>query len=141
MPKSVPVSVRLDPETFRAAQEVARRTSRPLSSVVSELAAEALKMRRHAGIIFAGPPGDRRARVAGTGLDVWEMITVYRSCKEDTQKTLQLLEHVSARELESALRYYRAYPKEIDVLIAENEQPAKEWGRLYPHISPAQERS
>lgn len=134
MPKSTPVSVRLELETYRAAKELARRTSRPLGSIVSELAEEALRMRRHPGILFAGPPGSRRARVEGTGLDVWEVVSVYRDCKEDVAQTRTILTHLSVRQVEAALRYSRSYPEEIDSLIAENERPIEEWQRLYPHV-------
>jgi uncharacterized protein (DUF433 family) len=136
MPRSVPVSVRLNAETYRLARELARRTSRSLSAIVSELAEEAFRMRRHPGIAFAGPPGDRRARVEGTGLDVWEVIAVYRACREDIDRTRRALEHVTPRQIEAALRYYRAYPEEIDALVAENERPREEWERLYPHLAP-----
>src|SRR5688572_7242245 len=114
MAKSSPVSVRLAPETFRAARELARRTSRSLGSVVSELAEEALRIRQHPGILFAGPPGSRRARVEGTGLDVWEVMTVYRDCKENIEQTLTILTHLYARQVEAAVRYYRSYQEEID---------------------------
>lgn len=135
MVKSVPVSARLDPETLEGARELAQRSGRPLSSVVSELASEALRIRRHPGIAFAGPPGSRRARLEGTGLDVWEVIAAYRGCGEQADRTLQLLEHLSPRQMEAALRYQRAYPQEIDALIRDNQRPVEEWQRAYPHIS------
>ncbi len=138
MAKSVPVSVRLDHETFKAARELARRTSRPLSRVVSELAEEALRMRRYPGIVFAGPPGDRRARIEGTGLEVWEVIAMHRSCGENPEQTLKRLEHISARQLEVSLRYAGAHRSEIDALISENERSQEEWERLYPHLASTQ---
>ncbi len=134
MAKSTPISVRLNQETLKAAIELARRTSRPLGSIVSELVEEALRMRRHPGIVFSGPPGDREARVEGTGLEVWQVISVYRDCKEDVDQTLKILSHLSARQVEAALSYYQSYPEEINRLIAENERPAEEWQRLYPHV-------
>ncbi len=91
-------------------------------------------MRRHPGIVFSGPPGDREARVEGTGLEVWQVISVYRDCKEDVDQTLKILSHLSARQVEAALSYYQSYPEEINRLIAENERPAEEWQRLYPHV-------
>jgi uncharacterized protein (DUF433 family) len=39
-------------------------------------------MRCCPGILFADGPTGRRARVAGTGLDVWEVIATYRSVGE-----------------------------------------------------------
>ncbi len=137
MPKSVPVSVRLSQETYRLARELARRTSRPLGTIVSELTEEALRSRRHPGIVFAGPPGDRRARVEGTGLDVWEVIAVHRACGEDVERTRNVLQHLSNRQIEAALRYARGYLEEINDLIAENERSREEWERLYPHLAAA----
>ncbi|MDQ7839583.1 MAG: hypothetical protein RDU83_00990 [bacterium] len=136
MLKSTPVSIRLRPETYRMAVEMARRTSRSLSAVLSELTEEALRTRRYAGIAFAGAPGERRARIEGAGLDVWEIVAVHKACGEDTQRTLQILEHLSPRQVEAALRYSRAYPEEIEALVAENERSPDEWERLYPHLTP-----
>ncbi len=124
----------LEQETFDAAKELARGSSRPLGAVVSELASEALRMRRFPGIVFAGPPGRRRARVEGSGLDVWEVMTVYRDVGRDVEKTREVLQHLTVRQVDAALRYARAYPEEIEARIAENERPIEEWLRLYPHI-------
>ncbi len=135
MRKSVPLSIRLSRESYEQARELARRLSRPLGSVVAELAEEALRMRRFPGIVFAGPPGNRRARIAGTGPDVWEVVFVHRSCGEDPERTLQVLGQLSHRQLETALRYYHAHREEIDRLIAENERPKDVWEQLYPHVS------
>jgi hypothetical protein len=88
MAKSTPVSVRLAPETFKAAKEMSRKTSRSLGSIVSELTEEALRMRMHPGVVFVGSPGDRRAKVEGAGLEVWQVITVYRDCAESVERTL-----------------------------------------------------
>lgn len=134
MSKSVPLSIRLSRESYEQARELARRLSRPVGSVVAELVEEALRMRRFPGIVFTGPPGDRRARIAGTGPDVWEVVLVHRACGEDSERTLQVLGQLSHRQLEAALRYYHAYREEIDRLIAENERPQEVWGRLYPHL-------
>lgn len=137
MPKSVPVSVRLSQETYRLARELARRTSRPLSAIVSELTEEALRIRRHPGIVFAGPPGNRRARLEGTGLDVWEVIAVHRASGDDVERTRNVLRPLSARQIEAALRYARDYREEITALIAENERSREEWECLYPHLASA----
>jgi hypothetical protein len=134
VPKSTPVSVRLEADTYRGARELARRTSRSLSSVVSELVEEALRMRKHPGIIFSGPPANREPRVEGSGLEVWQVIEVYRACEQNVERARQVLTHFSERQFDAALGYYRSYPEEIDALIAENERPIDEWRRLYPHI-------
>jgi uncharacterized protein (DUF433 family) len=141
MPKSIPVSVRLSQESYKVARELARRSSRSLGAIVSELTDEALRIRRHPGIVFAGPLGDRRPRIEGSGLDVWEAIAIHRACDENIERTRTVLEHVSARQLEAALRYARDYSAEVDALIVENERSREDWERLYPHLAPASARS
>ncbi len=133
--KTESVTVRLSPDALQAAREFARRTSRSLGSVVSELAEEAMQMRQYPGIVFAGSPGTRRARLEGA-LDVWEVAAVYRISGEDATRTLQALSHLLRGQLEAALRYYQGHREEIDHLIAENERPIDEWQRLYPHLIP-----
>ncbi len=130
--KSAPISVRLSAEAYEAVEEWAGRSGRALGTMVGELVEEAVRMRRFPGIVFAGPPSDRRARVAG-GPDVWEIVAVWRA-SGDEARTLELLEHVSPAQLAAALRYYRAHPEEIDRRIAENERSRETWERLYPHL-------
>lgn len=91
-------------------------------------------MRQHPGIVFAGSPGNREARVEGSGLEAWQVIEVYRACEQNIERARQVLTHLSDRQFDAAIGYYRSYPEEIDALITENERPIDEWRRLYPHI-------
>jgi uncharacterized protein (DUF433 family) len=134
MPRSVPLGVRLAHQFYEAATELARRTRRSVGSIVGELVEDVLRMRRLPGIVFAGPPGDRRARVEGSGLDVWEVVAVWRACGESTDRTLEVLQHLTPRQVEAALRYYRACPEEIEALIRENERPPEERIQRYPSV-------
>lgn len=131
--KSEGVTIRLSPLALEAFRALARRTSRSVSSVVSEAAEEALRMRQHSGIVFAGSPGNRRARLE-SGPDVWEVAALFKLCGEDLPRTQQALSHLTPGQVEAALRYYRAHPDEINRLIEENERPVGEWQRQYPHI-------
>jgi uncharacterized protein (DUF433 family) len=115
-------------------EEEARRMKRSKSSIVEELAEEAAKTRRFPGIVFQGGGVlERRAHVVGTGLDVWQLcwtIDNYGSIEavvEDFPK-------VTARHCELALAYRRAYPDEVNRMIAANNRPAEEWQALYPFI-------
>ena len=91
-------------------------------------------MRSHPGIVFSGAPGDREARVEGSGLQVWQVIEVHLACDKDLGRTRHVLTHLSDRQFDAALGYYRSYPEEIDALMAENQRPIDEWRRLYPNI-------
>jgi uncharacterized protein (DUF433 family) len=52
--------------------------------------------------------------VAGTGIDVWEIVRVYRSVDEDLDALAEGLPQVGRRRLEAALHYHRCYPREIE---------------------------
>ncbi|MGH2376178.1 MAG: hypothetical protein ACRDIC_22270 [bacterium] len=134
--KTQGVTVRLSRAAMESFRDLARRTCRSLGSVVGEMAEEALRMRQHPGIVFAGPVGDRRARLEG-GPDVWEVVAVHRGGGEDKSRTLRVLTQLVPGQLDVALQYSRAHSEEIDRLIAENERPIEEWQRLYPHLIPA----
>ncbi len=92
-------------------------------------------MRRCPGILFAEGTGGRRARVAGTGIEVWEVIAVYKSMKEDFKRLQKAYHWLSAEQLKAALGYYTVYPKEVDRLIQQNEQWSDEKVReRYPFM-------
>ena len=94
-------------------------------------------MRRCPGIVFASGISGRRARVAGTGIEVWEVIAQYKSSNRD-QKLLQRAFHwLTPGQIKAALGYYAAYPAEIDALIARNEQWTEETLKeRHPALSP-----
>lgn len=117
-------SLRLPAETTKEIEQMAKETGQDFSNVTKDLLQEAIKMRRCPGILFAEGIGGRRARVAGTGIEVWEVIAAYKSMKEDFKRLQKAYHWLSAEQLKAALGYYTVYPQEIDRLIQQNEQ----WG-------------
>jgi uncharacterized protein (DUF433 family) len=101
---------------------MAKETGQDFSNVTKDLLQEAIKMRRCPGIIFAEGTSGRRARVAGTGIEVWELIAAYKSVKEDFKRLKKAYHWLSREQLKAALGYYAIYPKEIDRLIEQNER-------------------
>ena len=101
---------------------------------------EAVRMRRIPGIVFADGPAGRRATVAGTGLDVWEVISTW---KHDEQWTSLRASYdwLTDFQLRSALAYYKLYPDEIDARLAAEERwtPERVEGE-YPFLAPRRER-
>ena len=103
-------------------QEIDRiRKNRPANALANELLEEALKMRRCPGIIFSEGVSGRRARIAGTGVEVWEVIYEYQILGENIKALKKALSHLTERQLVAALNYYRYYPEEINELIRSNE--------------------
>jgi uncharacterized protein (DUF433 family) len=118
---TVQKSLRIPNEVARVIEDLAEASGRDFSSMANELIAEAVKMRRCPGIIFADGPSGRRARVAGTGLDVWEVIATYKSVDRDPERLRQAYHWLSDGHLRAALGYYAAYPEGIERQIARNE--------------------
>lgn len=82
-------------------------------------------MTEHPGVIFRVGPTGRRAALAG-GPDVWEVIRAVRSAHaaEPELNSYDLLKLVSGNTgvtthlLNIAVRYWAAYPNEVDAEIA-----------------------
>ena len=115
-------SLRLPPETMKEIEQMAKETGQDFSNVTKDLLQEAIKMRRCPGILFAEGANGRRARVAGTGIEVWEVIAAYKSVNEDFKRLQKAYHWLSPEQLKAALGYYRIYPQEIDRLIERNEE-------------------
>lgn len=123
---SVQKSLRIPDEVAKIIQEKADDSGRDFSAVANELLAEAAKLSRCPGIIFADGPAGRRARIAGTGIDVWEVIATYKSLNRDETRLHATYHWLSEPQLRAALAYYRLYPGEIDRQISRNESWSQE---------------
>jgi len=114
-------SLRLPEETLKEIEQIAKETGQDFSSIAKNLLQEAIIMRRCPGIIFVEGTGGRRARLAGAGIEVWEIISAYRSMGQDFNRLKSAYHWLSAEQLRAALAYCSVYPQEIDQLIDQNE--------------------
>ncbi|MBI4501604.1 MAG: DUF433 domain-containing protein [Gemmatimonadetes bacterium] len=114
MPKTAaPKSLRLPVRLARAIELEARRSGRSFTAVATEMLEEAARTRRFRHIVFTGPPGRRRACIAGAGIDVWEVVRDYRAAGESLPRLVRQLHWVPRDKLEEALAYAAAHPEEI----------------------------
>ena len=123
---AVQKSLRLSEETVKEIDRLARERGEDFSSTAKNLLEEAIKTRRCPGIVFAPGVSGRRARVAGTGIEVWEVVAQYNSSDRDRTRLREAFHWLTAGQIRAALGYYAAYPAEIDALIARNEQWTEE---------------
>jgi uncharacterized protein (DUF433 family) len=114
-------SLRIPIEVTREIEHLGEASGRDFSSMANELLAESVKMRRCPGVVFADGPSGRRARIAGTGLEIWEVVATYSSLDRDAERLRQAYHWLSDGQLRAALGYYAAYPEEVDRQIARNE--------------------
>jgi uncharacterized protein (DUF433 family) len=82
-------------------------------------------MDEHPLVRFADGPAGRRARLVGTGKDVWEIIAVVRDNDGDAAEAARYLE-MPLGLVQAAISYYGAYTDDIDQQIEANEQETAE---------------
>ena len=119
--KGVQKSLRLPEETLKEIEELSAETGQDFSTTTKDLLTEAIKMRRCPAIIFGEGVSGRRAKVAGTGIEVWEIIAGYKSVGKNIKRLKKAYHWLSQEQVKAALSYYSVYPKEIDRLIERNQ--------------------
>jgi uncharacterized protein (DUF433 family) len=82
-------------------------------------------MDEHPLVRFADGPAGRRARLVGTGKDVWEVIATVQDNSGDAAEAARYLE-IPLGLVQAAITYYGAYREEIDEWIELNVQEAAE---------------
>lgn len=118
---TVQKSMRIPEKMIEEIRAIARESGKDFSAMTKELLEVAVKMHRCPGIVFSEGVSGKRARIAGTGLEVWEVIANYKSLSENMERLKTAYNWLTELQIRAALGYYRAYPDEIDQLIALNE--------------------
>jgi len=131
-----PVSVRLDEPVLSAIRAKARASGKPLSRVIREMLDLALRLQRFPGIVIVEGPAGRRAHVAGTGLDVWELIGLLREY-QTAAKLCKNFPQLSPMAIQVAKAYAEAYPEEIDASLALNDQTPERLKEKLPWLEVA----
>jgi uncharacterized protein (DUF433 family) len=116
-------SFRFDPGILGRLEQRARETGLTQTALVERYVEEGLRQDTHPGVVFVDEPAGRRARVAGTGLDVWEVVETVQDNDGSTAEAAAYLS-VPERLVLDAMRYYADFPYEIDAWSAQN---ARHW--------------
>lgn len=111
IPRSIRVPEELDREIER---EIRSRGERDWTTGALSLLNEAMRARRAPGIVFVEGRGGRRAAVAFSGLEVWEIVATWREAEEDWATLRSAYPDLSEAQLRAAIQYYRQFPAEID---------------------------
>ena len=116
-------------------EEMKRRGMTEWSTLVVELVDESLRMRRAPGVVFVDGPVGRRPVIAGTGLDVWELIAAWQELGKDYRRLRAAYDWLTEPQVRAALSYYEAYPAEIDDRLArERALTPDESQEVFPFI-------
>lgn len=136
---TAPRSVRFDEGVLsRLDRYVKEHPGSSSSSVANMFIDESLRAYEHPGIVFRPGPTGRRAALAG-GPDVWEFIAALNAVRQEHPELdgnalineLSAVTGLSPDRVGVALRYYAAYPDEIDDRIASNTAVAEREEQLW----------
>jgi hypothetical protein len=127
---SQPLSVRLNDATLTRLGNRAKRAHLPPRTLAQRYVEEGLRMDEHPLIRFSDGPAGRRARLVGTGKDIWEIITVVRDNNGDAAEAARYLE-IPLGLIQAAISYYGTYTAEIDQFIDLNDQETIEAHNAY----------
>jgi uncharacterized protein (DUF433 family) len=123
------------PDELRASlEEIAGKTGQDLDGLVAEMVTEAIKMRRVPGILFADGATGRRARIGGTGLEVFEIIDRYEGVGRDRLRLQELFNWLDPFQLSMAIAYYEAFPDEIQARLHTDEEDREALEALWREI-------
>ncbi len=128
-----PLSLRLRRPVEEAIRRLARQARQPAAQVINDLLDEALRSRRFPGVVLVEGPAGRRAHLAGTGLDVWEIVELVREygSAEAVGRDFPRLTRTAIR---TATAYAEEYPEEIEVFLELNARSPDALRRDFPHV-------
>lgn len=133
---TVQKSLRLSDTVVQEINEIAKNAKKDFTAVTNDLLEEAIRAHRCPGIVFSEGVSGRRARIAGTGIEVWEVSSTFLNVEKSLKRLKQSYAWLTEQQIKAAVGYYTAYPDEIDSLITENEAWTPETiKRKYPFLT------
>ena len=127
-----PTSFRLPEDLLERLDSESRACNRSVTSLVTSLLDEGLKIRRFPGIVYRDGPSGRRAALPA-GPDVWEVV---RDLAHTPGRGMVRVEHLAtevglpAASVRLAADFYATFPDEIDALIETDELAAEQVRQL-----------
>jgi uncharacterized protein (DUF433 family) len=113
-------SVRVSTTTFDELDRRAHERGVARNALTERYIAEGVRMDEHPRIAFREAALGRRAVLAGTRLDVWQVIETVRNSGNSVEDAAEYL-GLPASRVQAAVTYYAVYRDEIDG-IAERER-------------------
>jgi uncharacterized protein (DUF433 family) len=101
--------------------------------VINDLLEEALRSRSFPGVVFVEGPAGRRAHLAGTGLDVWEVVELVNEYGS-TDAVASSFPRLTGPLIRTALAYAREHPEEIETFLELNARSPEAIRRDFPHV-------
>jgi hypothetical protein len=118
---SQPLSLRLSAGAIERLRTRAGSEQLPPRTLAQRYVEEGLRMDEHPLVRFVDGPAGRRARLVGTGSDVWEVIAAVKDSDGDVAASAEYLA-LPLGLVQAAVTYYGAFGDEVDSWIARNER-------------------
>ncbi len=134
--KTTLLSVRLPWRSRQELERVARRWQRTPGDVAGSFVEESLRTCTFANLEFRSTPAGRVPYLAGTRLAIHQVVSILRDYRDNVAKVAQHL-RVAPALVRTAQLYAKAYPKEIDQLIQDNQRGFDALQRLLPELETA----
>lgn len=115
------MNIHLPSEVAEKVRAIAAQEHRAIEETVEVLTEEAVKLREFPEITFVEGPTGRRARLR-RGPDVWEVLEPYILAGKSWGVLTESYPFLDEAVLREAVRYYEAYPREIEARIALNQR-------------------
>lgn len=116
-----PMSLRLGEGTVERLGLRAKDLGMPPRTLAQRYVEEGLRMDEHPLVRFVDGPAGRRARLVGTGADVWEVIATVRDNDGDIGIAASYLQ-LPIGLVQAAVGYYGAHADEVEAWIDRNER-------------------
>ena len=127
---AAPLSLRLSDDALQRLYFEAKLEGIPPRTLAQRMIEEGMRMAAHPLIRFTSGPSGRRATLIGSGLDVWEVVSMVRSSGNDPAEAAETLA-LPVDLVEAGIAYYGAYPQEIDERIELNRFEAERGRAAY----------
>ena len=128
MPK--PTSFRLPDALGARLEQHAREAGETRTALARRYIEEGLRMDQHPLIVFFTRPGGRRPMVAGTRLDVADVIETVRASDNSITEAAEYLDLPPAK-VQAAVRYYAEFPDEVEAWLARQREIAERHEALW----------
>jgi len=102
----------------QVSREIEFRGERDWSKGAISLMEEAVRASQVPGVVFVQRRDGRRAAIAFSGLEVWEIVSTWQEAEQRWEDLLAAYPELTETQLRAALAYYQAYPEEIDERLA-----------------------
>jgi uncharacterized protein (DUF433 family) len=117
-------SIRVATSIFDELERRAREVAESRNALAERYIAEGVRTDEHPDITFRQGALGRRAAIAGTRLDVWQVMQTVRDHDNSVDAAAEYLS-LPVMKVRAAVRYYAAYRDEVDD-VAEREKAAAE---------------